>query len=91
MTLRVVASIQWVFLIEALKCIHFSRLLVRLPVFDHLTNLLHTLLQVLHSGTVAKSHEVDAFALPNSASVPRVYVKKDARHDYNLDEKMNGS
>ena len=74
------------FLSEALKCIHFSRLLVSLPVFDHLTNLLHTLFQVLHSGTIAKSHEVNAFTLPDSACVPRVYVEKDARHDYHLDE-----
>ena len=83
MTLRVVALIQ---LFEGLKCILFTRLLMRLPVLDHLTNLLHTLFQVLHSGTIAKSHEVNAFTLPNSACVPRVYVEKDARHDYHLDE-----
>ena len=83
MTLRVVALIQ---LFEGLKCILFIRLLMRLPVLDHLTNLLHTQLQVMHFGTVAKSHEVNAFALPDSASVPRVYIKKDAWHDYHLDE-----
>ena len=57
---------------------------MRLPVINHHANLLHTLFQVGHGGTVAKPHEVNAFALSDSAGVPRVDIEKYPGHNNHL-------
>jgi hypothetical protein len=71
---------------EAIVRILFSRLLVGLPIFNHLANLLHAQLQIVHTGSVAKPHEVNAFALYDVASVSWVDIKEDPGNNDHLDE-----
>ena len=71
---------------EAIVRILLGRLLVRPPIFNHLADLLHPQLQIVHAGSVAKPHEVDALALYDVASFSGVDIEEHTRNDDHLDE-----